>query len=190
MASLFRVHNLFLLSLLWGAARPVSSAELKGVQMPDEVEAGGHKLVLNGLGMRLATFLKVKVYVGGLYLEAKSKDAAAILASNAPKVVLMEFLRDADVEAVRKTYHETFDENCGDRCEALTPRFEKFLALMTDVRKGDRMRIDFLPTATELVIRNEKKGSVEGADLGRAMLSVWLGPHPPNKALRAGMLGL
>ena len=35
---------------------------------------------LNGLGLRTATMLKVKVYVIGLYLENKSSDPQAIIA--------------------------------------------------------------------------------------------------------------
>ena len=58
---------------------PVFGAECLGVKVPDSVKAGGTDLVLNGLGIRKATFLKVKVYVAGLYLPQKSGDAGKII---------------------------------------------------------------------------------------------------------------
>ena len=56
------------------------------------MSAGEKTLKLNGLGLRKKAIFKV--YVGGLYLEAPSKDAAAIVAADAPKAVRMHFLRD------------------------------------------------------------------------------------------------
>ena len=50
------------------------SATQNKVTMPDTISIKGADLVLNGLGTRKATWLRVKVYVGGLYLEKKSKD--------------------------------------------------------------------------------------------------------------------
>ena len=54
---------------------PACAAELAGVVMPEQVTVDGKTLVLNGLGLREATFLRVDVYVAGLYLEEKSQDA-------------------------------------------------------------------------------------------------------------------
>ena len=47
----------FLLSLNLGAA------EFAGVTIPDTKKVHGKDLVLNGIGMRRATFLNVKVYM-------------------------------------------------------------------------------------------------------------------------------
>jgi Chalcone isomerase-like len=33
------------------------------------------------------------------------------------------------------------------------------------------------------------KGTIEGDDFARAFLSIWLGAHPPNAGLKAGLLG-
>ena len=43
--------------------------------------------------MREATWLKIKVYVAGLYLEAKSSDADAILRAELPKRIVFVFVR-------------------------------------------------------------------------------------------------
>ena len=33
------------------------------------------------------------------------------------------------------------------------------------------------------------KGTIPGDDFARAFLSIWLGAHPPNAGLKAGLLG-
>ncbi len=65
---------------------PVRAATLSGVNMPDQKTVNGKTLVLNGLGMRTATFLKVKVYVIGLYLESKSSDDKAIISKQLSEI--------------------------------------------------------------------------------------------------------
>jgi hypothetical protein len=65
-----------------GAVFAAYAAELAGASFPDQATVGGRAVVLNGLGLRTATMLKVKVYVIGLYLENKSSDPQAIIASS------------------------------------------------------------------------------------------------------------
>jgi hypothetical protein len=79
--------------LLWPAA--AIAGEMHGVVMPDVCEVGGRTLVLNGMATRLYSFLRIPVYVAGLYLERRDSDAAAILASPAPKLIQMQALRSA-----------------------------------------------------------------------------------------------
>src|SRR5215472_13914645 len=54
--------------LLLGALGTAQAGTCKGVDFPEHLQVAGHDLVLNGLGMRKATFLKVSVYVGALYV--------------------------------------------------------------------------------------------------------------------------
>ena len=53
---------------------PTLAAELAGATLPDTLSAGDKTLRLNGMGLRKKAMFKV--YVGGLYLESPSKDAA------------------------------------------------------------------------------------------------------------------
>ena len=49
---------------------PATARELEGVTMPDSISVDGQTLALNGMGVRIkkVVFVKVKVYVGGLYV--------------------------------------------------------------------------------------------------------------------------
>ena len=64
-STISRRSSLSLLLILFLAGIPAiaSTAECEGVTMEDAVTQDGHALTLNGLGLRLATFIKVKVYV-------------------------------------------------------------------------------------------------------------------------------
>ena len=77
------------LSLALLMALPVAAGELVGVMMDDSVSVGDDNLVLNGMGLRKKAMFKV--YVGGLYLPARSSDSEAILVADGPRHMVMEF---------------------------------------------------------------------------------------------------
>src|SRR3954452_17394768 len=82
------------------ALAPAQARTLAGVQMPDTTVVDGVTLKLNGMGLRAATALRIKAYVGGLYLEHPSHDAATVIDSHQRKRVTMKFLRNIDRESL------------------------------------------------------------------------------------------
>jgi len=70
------------------------SRECAGVSVPDQSQVESSTLVLNGLGLRQATILKVNVYVAALYTAKATSDPNAILGSNTPKQLVLHFVRD------------------------------------------------------------------------------------------------
>ena len=165
--------------------------EMEGVQVPDTARlADGTALVLNGAGTR--TKFVFDVYVGALYLPAKTTDAAAVLAAPVPNRVLMHFVYDeVDAESLREAWTDGFEANhTAEQLEALRPRLERFNALFTGAVEGDRFTLDFVPGAATEVSRNgEVLGRIEGDDFNRALLAVWLGRRPADARLKEGMLG-
>src|SRR6516165_3108303 len=85
-----------------------SGKECAGVSCPDQAKVEGTSLTLNGLGMRLATMLKVKVYVAALYVDKTSSDPSAILGVGTPIQLTLHFLRDVGGDDVRKGFEEGF----------------------------------------------------------------------------------
>ena len=75
---------------------PPSAAQLAGVTLPDEVTLGGTVLRLNGIAFRTYSWLRIHIYVAGLYLEHPSHDAKAILDSQEKKLLAMQFVHDVD----------------------------------------------------------------------------------------------
>ena len=164
--------------------------ECRGINFPDQVQVDGSSLMLNGLGMRQATALKVNVYVAALYVAKPSSDANALLASTAPSQLVLQFVRNVGADDLRKGWSEGFEKNAKDQIPALKERIAELNGWMADVKTGDRLTFTHKPGAgIQVDIKGATKGTIKGDDFGKAFLSIWLGADPPNPELRAGMLG-
>lgn len=171
---------------LWAAPETKS---LKGVSMPVSMELEGRKLSLNGLGVR--TKVVFKVYVAGLYLEKNFADGMEIASSEQLKRMELVFLRGVDGPTVAEAISDGFINNAGDVLPALKDRIEKFGKLIPNVKKGDKLAFTYRPgKGVEIEANGKAVGSVEGKDFGDALMRVWLGAKPSDKALRDGLLGL
>lgn len=174
------------LSLLPAAA---GAKEVAGVAVPDAVSAGGKTLPLNGAGLR-KRFI-VKVYVGALYLEAKSGDPEAIVAADAPKVVRMHFLRDVEKDKVLGAFREGFEKNSKATAAAASKQLEAVeKALPGEVKQGQVLVVTYLPGAGSTVgLEGGASATVEGKDFADALFRNWLGKEPADEGLKEGMLG-
>jgi len=170
---------------------PSYAAECREVQFADQARVGEADLVLNGLGIRKATMLKVKVYVAGLYLAQKASDPAAILASDGDWRLVLRFMRDVEGADIRDAFTEGYGNAVGEeKAEALRPRIDALNALVPDLKEGDRLTFVHRAGKGVAVEVNEAvKGEVDGGDFAAATLGIWLGPEPPNESLKEGLLG-
>ena len=167
-----------------------SAKECKGVAFPDQIQAAGSTLKLNGLGLRQATIMKINVYVAALYVASASTDASAILASKTPKALVLHFVRDVGGADLNKAWEEGFATNAKDRLPALKERIGKLKGWMADMKSGQRLTFTHKPGAgIEVDVNGTVKGTVEGDDFATAFLSIWLGGQPPNPGLKSGLLG-
>jgi hypothetical protein len=169
-------------------ARPAAAKELAGVTMPETLSAGDKTLKLNGLGLRKKAIFKV--YVGGLYLETPSKDAAAILASDQAKAVRMTFLRDVSKSQLKDAFVDGFEANAKEKAAAQKAAIEKLTSLIPDVKETQTLSFTYVPGKGTTVSLGEKElGLIEGKEFSEALFALWLGPKPPSEDLKKGMLG-
>lgn len=170
----------------FGAA---AAGELAGVTLPDSETVAGRRLALNGLGLREATFLRVDVYVAGLYLEERSSDPASILASRQVKRIVLHFVRSVARSDLSKAWTEGIEKNAPDPA-AVREGLRLLNEAMTDVASGDRIVLTEYPGEGVVVsVKGKETGPIGGDAFARALWSVWLGPKPPNADLREGLLG-
>jgi len=161
---------------------------LAGVTLPDTAQVGGKTLVLNGMGIR--TKFMVKVYIAGLYLEQKSSDPAAIIKADAPKQIVMKFVHGASKSQMSDAFQEGFENNSPDAAKTLKPDIDRLLAALDAVKVGDQMVFTYVPgTGTTMSINGQDKLTIAGPAFGQLMMSVWLGPKPPNADMKKGLLG-
>ncbi len=183
-----RICALTFAFLLAFAATPAAAKELAGATMPDTVTVAGKTLKLNGMGLRKKAVFKV--YVGGLYLEAPSSDAKAILTADAPKALKMHFLRSVDKGKLVEVYKEGFEANAGPKAAAQKAGLDKFYATVTDVKEGSLTTYTYAPGIGTVVNRDGKDvATIEGKEFAEVLFSLWLGPKPPSEDLQKGLLG-
>lgn len=169
---------------------PAYGRECKGINFPERTQAERVALTLNGLGVRKSTVMKVGVYVAALYVAQPSNDAGAILDSKRPAELVLQFLRNVSAGDLVKGWNAGFAANAGERLPALQERIAKLSGWMSDIRKGQSMIFSFRPgKGVAVTVAGADKGLIEGDDFAKALLSVWLGPQPPNPELKAGLLG-
>ena len=175
------------IALLFAFLAPAQARELAGVELPDTAVVDGATLKLNGMGLRAATALRVKAYVGGLYLEQPSSDAATVIDSHQRKRVTMKFLRDIDRGRLTSGWAESLRKVGGKNMEH---SIAQFTSLIPDVKTGDTMSFTWRPGVGLEVAMDEKvRGAVPGDDFARALFTVWFGPEPGDENLKSGMLG-
>jgi hypothetical protein len=178
--------------LLLGAASAAPAFEIAGTEIPDSLDlAGAHpKLLLNGAGVREKFFLDV--YIGALYLPARTSDAGAILGDHGPASVLMHFLyHEVSREKITDGWRDGLRANLTpDEMRGIQADLEKFNSLFLTARKGDVIRIDHRPgSGTDVRINGQWRGMVAGDSFFRSLLKIWLGPEPVSQSLKEAMLG-
>ena len=175
------------------AAGTLGSAQARtchGVEFAERAQVNGADLVLNGLGMRKATFLKVNVYVAALYVPHPSHDAQPLLDPNTPAELVLHFVRGVGVGDLRKAWGEGFEKTAASQLPALSTRIATLSGWMSDVKSGQQLVFVRQPGAgIQVTVDGLTKGTIPGADFARAFLAIWLGPEPPNPELRSGLLG-
>lgn len=166
------------------------AAECDGVSFPDQSVVDGSPLKLNGLGLRLATMLEVHVYVAALYVANPSADARAILDAKTPKQLVLRFVRDVEASQLEDAWQVGFENNAKLELPTLKERIRRLQAWMTDLKTGQRLTFTSRPgVGIEVDVNGKAQGTIEGDDFSRAFLSLWLGEHPANPGLKAGLLG-
>jgi hypothetical protein len=174
-----------------GIGATARAATFKGVDFPDAVTIGGQECRLNGTGVRTKYF--IYIYLGALYLSQPSQDAAAVIAADEPKRLVMHFVYSSvDAATLKKTWEEGFSNNTAPADLAkLKDRVDQLLAcFVEDMVKGDTIVITYLPgQGTEVAIKGKVAATLEGADFMKALFAIWLGDKPADSGLKKSLLG-
>jgi hypothetical protein len=166
-----------LLSLMLLVPAAASAATLAGVTLEDKVTVNGQTLVLNGMGLRKKLF--IKVYVGGLYLQAKSSNPAAIIASDTPRRMVMSFLFSVSKDQMCDAWEEGLEDNTPNASAEVKNAFKTLCSWMEPIPKGNRLVLTYIPgTGTSVEVNGKVRGTLPGKATADAIVSTWIGPKP------------
>jgi chalcone isomerase-like protein len=182
-----RILYAALLSLL--LALPAGAGTLAGVTLPDKAEVKGQTLVLNGMGLRKKLF--IKVYVGGLYLPQREKNAAKVLGTDAARRMVMHFIYDVSKDQMCEAWNEGLEQNTPNAPAEVKKAFATLCGWMDGVGKGNRLVLTYLPgEGTTVEINGKAKGTLPGKAVADAILATWIGPDPaPGEDFKKAVLG-
>jgi hypothetical protein len=156
------------------AALPASALEISGVKVPESIQVEGKTLVLNGAGLRTKSFLKVKVYVAGLYVTQRS-----------PKVIRMTLMRDVDRSTMMGAFKDGVESNSPTQVVPLAPKLKQVEdAFPAEFKEGQVLSVTYVPgQGTTVGVEGAKGVTVEGKDFADALFRIWLGPKPTDGGL-------
>lgn len=169
---------------LLAALSSAHAATLAGVNLPDSASVGGQTLALNGLGLREKFY--IDIYVGGLYLVHPSHDAAAIIAADEPKRIVMHFVYAVTRAQISDSFNEGFAGSPG----ATPEQVQQVLAAMPDsIATGQEVVIDYVPGKGTTFSVAGRQVTVPGVPFMKALFGIFVGAKPPTADLKAGLLG-
>ena len=171
-------------------ASVATDAEVGGVKLDDKASVGGQELVLNGAGVRTRVILKI--YVGSLYVPAKTNTLAGVLAKG-PRRVQMNLLRDlSGDQLVGALVDGLKDNNTEAELAAVKAQTDQLVSIMKsfgEVKEGNVVTLDFVDGATKISLNGQPRGSIPGEPFNQALTKIWLGDKPVQADLKRSMLG-
>ncbi len=183
-------HVILILLFNFFAVPPTSALEVAGIFFPETVALSGKALLLNGAGLRTATFLRVKVYAGALYLLAKTTDSSEALEAPYPKQIRMHFFRDVGAQDIQKAWDHSFAAVCEEKqCGSDAKSIEELKSLTVDVKEGDATTYTFHEGKVEMTHNEKKQGEILSRTFPKKLLATWIGKEPPTAELKQSLLG-
>ena len=174
--------------VLWaGLAAPANAAVCAGIDLPDTIERE-ETLVLNGMGIRIATIFKFHMYVAGLYVP--EDDPESIISVDQSRVLVMVFLRDVSQRTMRKAIAEAIEVNAAERdLSTVIEQLSIVPEVLPDVNEGQALIFDYAPGwGTAVMLDGDTIANIEGDEFASGLFSLWLGV-PANEELKEGLLG-
>lgn len=164
---------------------------INGVSLPAKLKTSTTELTLNGGGVRKKAFFKV--YVLGLYLQEKSKDAASIVKNNEEMAVRLQITSGVvNSSNLSEAIKEGFGKSLGGKVAPLQAKIDAFIGIFSkeEIKEGDVFTLDYVPNVGVKSFKNGKiLATIEGEDFKKALFGIWLGADPVDASLKTSILG-
>ena len=144
---------------------------------------------MNGFGLRTYSFLRIHIYVAGLYVEHLSTDPNEIIASPETKLLDIWFEHNISASDARKAWLQGLKNNCTDPCRLEPGDVARFLAAVPAIHAGDDYSMIFARNGATVTVNGHRSGMISRPLFATAMLATFLGPAPASERLKRELLG-
>jgi len=177
----------FLIAFVVCANVSLAQTKVGDVTLPNTVTLSGEEMNLNGAGMREKMW--IDLYVGGLYVQTKSSNAASLINADAPMAMKLHIVSGmVSQEKMIGAVTDGFEKSTIGK--ASTAEKTAFIACFNDeITKGDVFDIVYAAGKTTVFKNEKEKGTIVGLEFKKALFGIWLGEKPADKDLKKGMLG-
>lgn len=181
---------IFILALVF-SYETFAQLTLNGVTLPAKTKGSNTELTLNGGGVRKKAFFKV--YVIGLYLDQKNKDAASIINNNNESLVQLQITSSVVSSSnMSEAIEEGFGKSMKGNTAPLRAKIDQFINTFKKdpIKEGDVFALNYVPGVGVKTSKNGKLiSTIDGEDFKKALYGIWLGANPIDSGVKTGLLG-
>lgn len=170
-------------------ATQAAAVEVEGVEISESKTVDGTSLVLNGAGVRSKFF--IDLYIGALYLPAKSSDEAAILPADEVQALALHVISGRiNSDNMSEATLEGFENSTDGNTAPIQDEIDQLLTVFADeINEGDVFELVYVPGDGVRVIKNGTLGDTIGdRAFKEALFGIWLGAEPAQGSLKDDML--
>ena len=186
-------HAHFLMACVLSGATvlPVSAAsdhEIAHQAFAASHEDGSVRMTLRGTSL-LRVGMIFKVYAAGLFV-AEAEDTQRVL-DDVPKRLEIAYLRHVRARDIVSAGQDILRRNLPpDEWARLEPRVTEIGRLYTDVKRGDRYALTYVPgRGSTRSLNGRDLVTIAGADFARAYFGIWLDARTDYPDFQARLLG-
>ena len=184
----------------WGLHMPSASASntpnpraFGGSTLPPTMQVAGRNLRLNGAGIRYRAMFQV--YTVGLYMEQFAATPEEVIQAPGVKRIAAIMLRTVNATELGNMFTSgILNNNPNSVNTQLLPdiaRISDVFSRVKVLREGEQFSADRLPgKGMVLNVRGEPQPEPFDEAFFDALSMIWLGPRPPDAALKKALLGV
>ena len=170
-----------------------AQTKINGVTLSPKIAPAKTELILNGGGVRTKFFMKV--YVAGLYLQAKNNKPQEIIDADKPMAVRIHIISNLMTSANMATaIREGFEKSTKGKSDQFKKEIDVTCTIFQGdvIKVGDLFEIYYVPGKGVRANKNGKDQGVimPGIDFKKALFGIWFSDDPVDLNLKKGMLGL
>ncbi len=165
----------------------LEAAVLNGKTFNDRIELHNTVFKLKGLGVKSYVF--VKVFVAGFYVEENFKEYD-VLEDGPKRLEVAYFYKIPGAKLAVETSRRIKLNTNQQEFNQIKDRVHMMNSYFVDLNPGDRYALTYIPNQGTYFTYNEKLiGKIEGKDFAKALFAVWIGKEPINHSLKESLLG-
>jgi hypothetical protein len=169
----------------------VLAKKVGDINLPDTLTEGSTSLSLNGAGIREKFF--IDLYVGGLYLKAKSKSDSTVLNGKDTMAIRLHIVSSRITsKKMSSATLDGFKASTGGNTSAIQSQINQFMNVFKQkINVNDTYNFVYVSgTGTKVYKNNQLKATITGFAFKKALFGIWLGSDPADDDLKEKMLDM